>query len=239
MKDKNQQDEKSQSGVPVFRHQEQKDEEGKTSKNLTHTTQIEKHIEKYVGKTGNVFHEIISDRIHIDIHISEPTRDRNFYTLVTSGMSERPMTVPEGAESYRYGELFICLPPEWKLTQDDFKDDANYWPLRLLKMLARLPHQYGTWLSYYHTIPNEDPPKSYAHNTKLSGAMLISPLTLPDDFSTLQIDDDITINFYGVLPLYKEEMNLKLTSGTNELIERLIKIDVSDILTLNRKNAGK
>lgn len=67
------------------------------------------HIEKYIGVIDNVFKEIISGVLSIDILILDPTPERNFYTLITSGMSELPMTVPEGAEEYQYAEIMICL----------------------------------------------------------------------------------------------------------------------------------
>lgn len=42
------------------------------------------HIEKYIGVIDNVFKEIISGVLSIDILILDPTPERNFYTLITS-----------------------------------------------------------------------------------------------------------------------------------------------------------
>ena len=36
-------------------------------------------------------------------------------------------------------ELAIALPADWKLDQESMKDEKWYWPIRLLKSLARLP----------------------------------------------------------------------------------------------------
>lgn len=52
---------------------------------------LEAHIDKYFGKSKNVFHEIASPDIHVDIYIIEPTRKRNYYTLITSGMGAHRM----------------------------------------------------------------------------------------------------------------------------------------------------
>ena len=71
---------------------------------------------------GIVFHELISDQVHIDLHWVKPTAERPFHTLVTSGMSNLPMTTPPGAEEVRYAELSICLPADWKLSEEDFKE---------------------------------------------------------------------------------------------------------------------
>lgn len=37
---------------------------------------------------------MLSPYVHVDIHIVEPTDERPWTTLVTSGMSERPMHAP-------------------------------------------------------------------------------------------------------------------------------------------------
>ena len=56
---------------------------------------VEAHLEKYFGPCGNVFHEIISPDIHVDIYIMNPTPERNYYVLSTFGMGAHRMNVPE------------------------------------------------------------------------------------------------------------------------------------------------
>ena len=50
-----------------------------------HGRAVVAHIEEYVGKPQIVFRELISDKVHLDVHIVEPTKRRAVYTLVTSG----------------------------------------------------------------------------------------------------------------------------------------------------------
>ena len=40
---------------------------------------------------------------------------------------------------YKRQELAIALPADWKLDQESMKNEKWYWPIRLLKVLARLP----------------------------------------------------------------------------------------------------
>ena len=47
---------------------------------------MEAHIAARFGEFANVFHEIVSPDIHVDICIIEPTPERNYFTLVTMGM---------------------------------------------------------------------------------------------------------------------------------------------------------
>ena len=49
------------------------------------------------------------------------------------------------------------------------KDEKWYWPIRLLKSLARLPIASDTWLGFGHTLEHEEDfakdtkPVSYTH----------------------------------------------------------------------------
>ncbi len=234
----NKKTEMSPSGTPIYRH-EASDKPFQAAFASPDSEKIQQHVEKHIGKIETVYHELVSNLIHVDVLFVKPNAVRNFITLVTSGMSDRPMQSPESAPRSKYAELMICLPPEWPLSDEALKDENNYWPIRLLKMLARLPHQYDTWLWYAHTVPNGDPPTSFSKNTKLSGAMIVPPLSAPADFSTLKIDENKTVFFFGVLPLYTEEMNFKLKNGSDALFERLDKSGVRGILNIQRPNACK
>ena len=197
---------------------------------------ISAHIEEHIGPIDYVFHELVSEYVHIDIHRVPPQKQRPFYTLVTSGMSEQPMTVPNGAETLRFTELMLSLPPHWRLSMEDFRDERNYWPIRLLKVLARLPHEFRTWLGLSHSVPNGEPPRPYAPNVRFCCSVVVPPLTCPDSFRTLKIDAEQAIHFYAVLPLYQEEMECKLHEGMSVLIDRLDSGRVTELVNIRRKN---
>lgn len=197
---------------------------------------ISQHIEEHIGPIENVWHELVSDIVHIDVHVVAPRPERPYYTLVTSGMSDLRMKAPEGAEYWSYGELMICLPPSWKMDQDAFKDERHYWPIRWLKTLARLPHEYGTWLSHHHTIPNGDPAEPLAKDSPFTGFMLVEPMTTSVDFHELMVPPQQVIHFYAVLPLTSDEMSFKLQCGAAALCERLSKRKVTELVNPNRRS---
>jgi hypothetical protein len=230
--------EQSPSGDSIYRHQPREhnhDTQIATPDEET-TARIEAHLRTYVGDPWMVFHELVSDLVHIDVHIVQPTTERPFFTLVTSGMSARPMHVPEGLEHLRYAEVLLCLPADWKLQEHDLEQEENYWPIRWLKIIARLPHTYETWLCEGHTIPNGDPPEPFAANTELCGIILASPVLFDEACINLPIHDGKTIRFLSLLPLYREEMDFKLMHGADLLFERLEKVAVSELLDLRRVN---
>src|SRR5262249_44595973 len=59
--------------------------------------------------------EIVPNEPPVSIHVIPPGEERNHLMLFTTGMSEQPMTVPQGEEEYRFAELFIQLPGNWPL----------------------------------------------------------------------------------------------------------------------------
>src|SRR5262245_21875975 len=78
------------------------------------------HIERHLGRIETVFHELLSDVVHIDVHHVLPSAARPCHALVTSGMSDLPMAVPLEAEAPRHVELMVSLPRDWKVSQAAF-----------------------------------------------------------------------------------------------------------------------
>lgn len=66
-----------------------------------------------------VIHELMSEKVHIDLHIIAPDENRPFYVVFTTGMSDLPMTMGEDVpwdlrKTHERAELFCLLPPDWK-----------------------------------------------------------------------------------------------------------------------------
>jgi hypothetical protein len=199
---------------------------------------VSAHIEQHIGEPSFVYHQMLSAYVHVDIHIVPPSEARPFTTLVTSGMSERPMAAPpELADECSRAELIIALPPEWPTEEPSLRDERNYWPFRLLQVLAALPHQYETWLWMGHTVPNGDPPEPYADDTSLCCAMLFPPLLTPDEFDVLETPSG-PVTFLGVYPLYRSEMELKLEQGADALADRFEQARVTELLDRSRPSVA-
>ncbi len=230
--------ERSESGSPIYRHKAREQKWTTPQHAAENLEEVEGHVEKHIGKIETVFHELVSDLIHLDVLFVPATPDRPYHVLVTSGVSDEPMKVPEGMEQFRSAELLIALPKEWPLTQDAFKDEANYWPVFWLKQIGRMPHEYNTWIGWGHSIPNGDPAQPIA-NTKFVGVMLTPPYWLSPDFFQLTTKGGETISFYRMVPLYQEEMDLKLKSGAEELEKKFEKENVGFVLDIKRRNVAK
>jgi hypothetical protein len=145
-------------------------------------------------------------------------------------MSGRAMTPePEQAE-YAFGELLLCLPADWPL-----EDPESQWPVDLLKFLGRLPHEFETWLSEGHGLPNGDP-LGYFPGTKMNALLTTTPRTISEEFWRLKVNGEKTIHFWAVIPLFAEEFKFKLDKGTAALYGRLAEHHVTELLNVDRKS---
>ncbi len=230
--------ERSESGGPIYRHKARDRDWTPPESYCDHLKAIEAHLANYIAPVENVFHEIVSDLVHLDVLIIPPAADRPFHVLVTSGMSDLPMTVPEGAERWRRAELLIALPADWPLDDARLKDESNYWPIYWLKTLGRLPHEYRTWLGYGHSVPNGDPAEPIA-DTKFAGVTLTLAEWLPDEFHMLEVGPDEGVCFYQMTPLYPDEMALKLKKGAEALDELFEKRGIDFVLDVDRPNVAR
>ena len=248
---------RSEAGDPIYRHQPRQGGLELPTEYHKNAKSIEGHIQQYFGTSSFVWHEIVSDIVHIDVHVIPPTNTHHFYTLITSGMSDLPMNTVE--KRFQFAELVMCLPTSWPIMQlrdqkvretSLLKDlgrrflpslypdsEMWYWPVRCLKTLARLPHEYKTHIGIGHTIPNGgEKAKPYASNTKLCCAFIAPPTPIiPDDFVRLDADNG-EIWFLSVVPIYKAEMDFKLKQGAGALLKRLEAAKVSELLDINRQN---
>lgn len=227
----------SPSGTEIIRHEAAQAREPEMAfgdEKLIHA--ISDHVSKHLGPTPMVFHELVSELVHLDVYHVKPAGERQCHTLVTCGMSERPMKTPQGLKGLSHAELLIHLPQNWPMKHEDWDDENNYWPVRWLKMLARLPHEYDTWLGHGHTVPNGDPAQPFADNTDFCCWLLLEPMLVPERFTPLKMKGR-KIHFYQAVPLYAEEMDFKLARGLEALLKRFDRINLSPILDVKRRNA--
>ena len=222
--------ERSASGDPIYRYDKPISEDFEPAVGDEELIDaLGEHLAKTFGNGDehSVFHEIVSDGVHLDLHIVPPNDVYEGYTLVTSGMAQRPMSPPpevvQEIGDCRYAELVTLLPPDWPLF-DKVKDygsvadmpDEAYWPIGWMKFLARFPHEYGAWMWAFHTIPNGDPPEAFP-GTGFIGSMLLPAVHL-DNFNTFQAGDR-TVHLLLNIPLYQEEMDLKLAQGGQAVVD--------------------
>lgn len=228
----------SKGGSTIIRHEERERSWEPPGFEESVAEEVERHFAGVGLEGDSVFHEIASDMIHVDVHICEPSDERPFYTLYTTGMADRAMSTPDGMEEFSRAELMLCLPANWPLEERLIDEEENYWPIRILKYFARFPHEYETWLAFGHSIPNGDPPEPFAESTKLCGVVLASPATIPESAHRFESSQGV-VQIYSLLPVYQEEMNLKLEKGIEYLLDRFDAKGVNELIDPSRQRATR
>ena len=211
--------------------------------------EIQEHIERSFpcneAKTF-VFHEIVSDIVHIDVNVIPPEGARDYYVLWTSGMSDMPMSVPDGnydKREYERAELVMFLPKDWKInetgTLDTQMEEEYYWPIFWIKYLARFPHEYHTWFGIGHTIPNGQDYDPLGKGTEMGGFFFMPCIPLGEQspgVNKLICKDGATINFLWAIPMYKEEIEFKLEEGFEEMMELFTEVNFPRVIDPGRTN---
>ncbi len=178
--------------------------------------EIDAYISEVFGNFENVFHEIVSPDIHLDVCFIPPTDEDPYYKLVTLGAGAYEMNIPDKWKKYNLerAEYVIYVPKDWNLQSQDMKD---YWPIKTLKNVARLPIWCDTWLSFGHTTQADEEGTPYASNTRFNSVVLDFCKNSQGEVQ-LKTSSGKTINFYQVIPLYPEELIFKMDNNAETLL---------------------
>jgi len=175
------------------------------------------YYETWLGTDEFVYHEPVPRKPHIDIHVipPRPEKGREYYTFVTDGMSDVRMQVPDemGAEVGR-SEIIAYLK--------DFEGEPGEKEppvfIKYLFFMGTFPFNFNTWLDWYHTIPNGDPPKPIVPGSALTTAFFLPPIAEPGEFADgLRLGGD-PVRFLWLTFLTDAECRLKLERGAEALV---------------------
>ncbi|MBD3194432.1 MAG: hypothetical protein GF317_05205 [Candidatus Lokiarchaeota archaeon] len=217
---------------------------------------IEDHIERHIGKIGNILHDRSNFEVHIDIFIVPPTEERNYYYLITSGMSEKPMHAPPNSWKWwgfdfdrmgvperdraifelRFAELMIKLPPDWPMPEGKIEENDYSWPFEELISLIRYVHNNKEWFWVNHTMGGRNK-NTFSENTELTGWLFTFPKgNIPKEFNSLKVNRHKAIYFLQLIPLYYEEIQYAIEHETEALLNLFGKNEISDYVDIKRKN---
>lgn len=189
---------------------------------------FEKMVTGSIGKFDTVFHEIVSPDIHVDIVIIPPTPEKDYYILLTMGMGAYPMKVPLEYKNRNRAELAIRLPKDWDISSEDEKWS---WPIWMLKTLARLPINENSWLGRGHDI---DFGKPFSEETELCAILLDF---FDENLAPLTLENGDQVMIYNVIPIYREEMDYKVTHDTEALTSKMSNETLHGPLDVHRDKA--
>ena len=200
------------------------------------------HIEKHLGPITATFRREDSDS-PVDLLWLRPSANRPYHTLVTLGLSDRPMDIPDSVPQKTMGEraeLMIMLPPEWNISPDNLNSEQGYWPIAWLTMLADFARTPGNWLGTGYVFPNGDPMTEIA-DTPFSGVLVLPPfVSHPHEYYAFHSRDGTRLNLYAHIPLYPGEIELKSEQGLDVLLEHFDKTGInSEVVDIHRKDSSR
>nr|WP_309304169.1 suppressor of fused domain protein [Brevibacillus laterosporus] len=70
--------------------------------------------------------ETISDSININLLIFKANENRNYHTIITSGMGLLPANVSEDDKEWKYTELMMYLPSTWPVSKENVSEFNKY-----------------------------------------------------------------------------------------------------------------
>ena len=151
---------------------------------------------------------------HIDVYVHEPGHQgRPFWTLVTGGMSDLPMTLPADAPPGVpvRAEVVLYLPA-------DAPPGPEY--AGFLRVCGRFVYDHRTALGPGHTFANGQPPRPIFDDAGFTAVLFLDPLFAPDNElpGHLALDGD-PVHLLWVVPLTPAEHRLKLEKGTGALLD--------------------
>ncbi|HCC34188.1 MAG TPA: hypothetical protein DEQ02_00540 [Ruminococcaceae bacterium] len=202
---------------------------------ICHAQAIVRHCCEHIGDKYRVLR-----MPQMDFLLLFPNRRHGFYTLVSMGMSARDMPVPKEFETLGLSraELLICLENNGPVEDELYPGGRLDFVAPMLEKIALTPFNSGNWLGYGHTLPNGSPMRPYCGGTKLCGAILDTPRMFQSIFWNLPVEKQGKIHFYAVVPVYKEEIEMKARKGADEVLSRIEK-RCGTLLNLQRRNIAR
>ena len=203
---------------------------------------IPAHIGRFIAGEPTVFHEIVSNDLHLDIYCWAPTKHRNLWTFVTVGMSAHEMNIPAGYEYYRRTELVATAPGHWpglteiqQMPQSKAKKYA--WLIEAIKNTARRPFYTNSWVGIGPTTQARSTPQGKYPGSSYSGLLLSPVLSMPKEAQTLEVDGQ-PVHLIGLYPLFTDELRFCMRQGfgggSHELFHRILRRGLHEGVCQNR-----
>jgi Suppressor of fused protein (SUFU) len=183
--------------------------------------------EKLFGKVDAVYAEdsLLIPRVDLRSYYRKAAGGGMTCALVTSGMSDLPMKVPNDPRASRRVELVLyCAEPRHEY-------------IETMRWLAHFPHDQKTWIGFGHTIPNGNPPAPFWGSPALDTVLLMPTVvqrdrTLPQE---LVLEGD-PVDLLWVVPISPAECKLKLKKGVTAIYQLFDQNKHPHVFEPNRKS---
>ena len=160
--------------------------------------------------------------IMLDLELKTPVS-----VLMTNGLRDYTMPVPDKADDSPHAEIFFCLPSYWEW--EDMDNPRTNWIFHWIQRLAKYVQEKETWFGYGHTMPCGKDMESLSETMKQNHFFLMRPMLLEQQLVPLQVGDK-EVHFIAIVPIFPDEMDYKQGKGTLKLLKKFINKGVNENL---------
>lgn len=199
---------------------------------------VEDHIIEHFGSISRTIPVKESENLNLRIYVIEPTKEKDFYTIVTCGMGAYKMELPDDFKDTDLDriELLMYLSPAWNMDLALSKptglitggtvtpifgsmyDEWNY-PVKILKNLAQAPVNNDSYFVMGNIMDDEEP---LSPSTNDTGGILISPAYISEEGCICTLPDGEKVRFLQVMPIQTYEIDRAADLDQSLIFHRMI-----------------
>ena len=175
-----------------------------------------KHYVLYLRVPFDIHERQILDKTAIGVYEFNPKPKRQFWTYLTSGMSEKGQNPPSKKEIFT--ELLF------------YSREQSFWAVELLVRLSSYPFEYNEPFAPGDTLPLAGPIRP---NSKLTSLLLLEPLLEHSGFQFMDISVK-KVEILWALPITERERELIISGGDINFGELISHALLPSLLDLDR-----
>jgi hypothetical protein len=149
------------------------------------------------------------------------------FVLMTNGLSDFRMQVPESLQGREYNELYFCLPSYWDWS--DLENPNMNWIYPWIQRLTSYVVKNNSWFGHGHTMPCGKEMHSLSSTMLQNHFILSHPILLDEELTLIELNEKI-IHFLAIIPIFPDEMDYKQGKGTFKLMQKLSQHGVNEKL---------
>lgn len=200
---------------------------------------VENHIIKHFGSISQKVHVEECENLDLYLYVINPTKEKDYYTVITCGMGAYKMELPDDFKDDGYAdriEMLIYLSPDWNMELAFSKptgliigdsvtpvlgsvfDKWNY-PVRIIKNLAQAPVNNDSYFVRGNIMDDEQP---FSSSTSDSGGILISPAYISEEGTECTLLGGEIVEFLQIMPITTNEIERAAYLNRELIFHRLI-----------------
>lgn len=147
--------------------------------------------------------------------------------LVTNGLHNYKMPVPETEVGKEFNEIYFCLPSYWEPNELD--NPRMNWIYVWIQRLAKYVQEKESWFGHGHTMPCGKDAQPLSDTMQQNYFMLTYPMLLAQQLRPLEVEGK-EVHFLAIVPIFEREFMFKRGKTTRKLMKRFAQNRVNEKL---------